>query len=248
MLHKIATFYLVPSIVDCCSLSIRLNVMSEPMIIKSVADFKILEDILKQRWLELQDIPNVFRYKLNVQKQKILNGKLKFVAQVKISNNPIQMQLIWSYPLQLNTDRYSLRRPPQTITSMVQPFNENVFNFKKVNEKEILLQCRNQLSTNPSNDGIITFLINNSPLTKYHSLICPRVHEGLPQIITKECIEFAINIIFGFNDRSYRIGYNSLGAFASVNHLHIHLFHVPEKLYVEDAVSKISNHLINSLI
>lgn len=141
--------------------------------------------------------------------------------------------------MKLNTDRYSLRRTPQTITSVVQPFNENQFNFKKVNEKEVILQCRSQLSTNSSDDGVITLLINNSPLTKSHSLICPRVHEVLPQIITKECIEFAIDVIFGFNDRSYRIGYNSLGAFASVNHLHIHLFHVPEKLYVEDAVSEI---------
>lgn len=94
--------------------------------------------------------------------------------------------------------------------------------------------------------GTTTFLVNNSPLTKYHSLICPRINESLPQILTKESIEFAIDAITGFNDRSYRIGYNSLGALASVNHLHMHLIHVPEKLYVEDAVSmrKIFRHIL----
>lgn len=107
-----------------------------------------------------------------------------------------------------------------------------------MHECELLLNCHNQLTTNANANGLTTFLINNSPLTKYHSLICPRLHEHLPQIITKECIELAIDIVTGLNNRSYRIGYNSLGAFASVNHLHMHLICVEEKLFIEDAVSK----------
>lgn len=138
----------------------------------------------------------------------------------------------------MNTERSALRRPPQPITSIVQPFDGNAFNFNKVHDCEILFKCHNQLSTNPSANGLTTFLINNSPLTKYHSLICPRLKENLPQILTKECIELAIDIITGLNNRSYRIGYNSLGAFASVNHLHMHLICVEEKLFVEDVVRK----------
>lgn len=120
---------------------------------------------------------------------------------------------------------------------------------------ETLIQCQSQLNKSQKLGlmekftfvfGTTTFLVNNSPLTKYHSLICPRINESLPQILTKESIEFAIDAITGFNDRSYRIGYNSLGALASVNHLHMHLIHVPEKLYVEDAVSmrKIFRHIL----
>lgn len=131
-----------------------------------------------------------------------------------------------------------MRRPPQAITSIVQPFNENAFNFNKVQDCEILLRCHDQLTKNPNANGLTTFLINNSPLTKYHSLICPRLKENLPQIITKESIELAIDIITGLNNRSYRIGYNSMGAFASVNHLHMHLICVEEKLFIEDAVSE----------
>lgn len=37
--------------------------------------------------------------------------------------------------------------------------------------------------------------------------------------------------------RDTRIGYNSLGAFASVNHLHFHVYQLPHKLYIETAVS-----------
>lgn len=54
--------------------------------------------------------------------------------------------------------------------------------------------------------------------------------------MTQECIEFALDLITGLDDHSYRIGYNSLGAFSSVNHLHLHLIHVTVKLFVEDAV------------
>lgn len=137
----------------------------------------------------------------------------------------------------MNTDRTTLRRKPQAITSVVQPFNENVFNFNKVNECEILFQYHNQLNGNVAANDVTTFLINNSPLTKFHSLICPRKSENLPQILTQECIELAIDLLTGLNERSYRIGYNSLGAFASVNHLHLHLIWLTEKLFVEDAVS-----------
>ncbi|XP_031639769.1 GDP-D-glucose phosphorylase 1 [Contarinia nasturtii] len=177
----------------------------------------LVEQQLTERWLELEKNSNAFRYKLNVQKQKTLDGKFNAIVQ-------------------LNTERTSLRRKPQVITSIVQPFDENVFNFKKVNECEILLRCHDQLNAKSSAPhGIVTFLVNNSPLTKYHSLICPRVNENLSQIMNKECIEFAIDLMTGLDDHGYRLGYNSLGAFASVNHLHLHLIHVPEKLYLEDA-------------
>lgn len=112
-----------------------------------------------------------------------------------------------------------------------------------MNECEVLLKCQNLLNDDAkSTSGITTFLVNNSPITKYHSLICPRLTDNQPQIITKESIEFAIDLITGLNDRSYRIGYNSLGAFSSVNHLHMHLINVPEKMYVEDAVSTQLNY------
>lgn len=234
--------------------------MPESIPIKRLPDFKWLECHLVQRWLNLQTNPNAFRYKLNVQRQKVLHGKLNIFVQVKeffFASNPrfffvpfkkievfflqktkitIQLKLLSCsfFPLQLNTERSSMRRPPQIITSIAQPFNGNAFNFNNVQECEILFHCHDELITE---NGRTTFLINNSPLTKYHSLICPRLKENLPQILTKECIELAIDILMGLNNRSYRIGYNSLGAFSSVNHLHMHLICVEQKLFVEDAVN-----------
>lgn len=36
--------------------------------------------------------------------------------------------------------------------------------------------------------------------------------------------------------RSFRIGYNSPGALASVNHLHLHLLYIERKLYLTEVV------------
>lgn len=95
---------------------------------------------------------------------------------------------------------------------------------------------------------IVSYLINNSPLTKYHVLLCPQLAEQRSQILTDDAIKSAIDILSGFNDRCYRIGYNSPGALASVNHLHLQLLYVEQQLYIENAVSHISSKLQNPQI
>lgn len=107
-----------------------------------------------------------------------------------------------------------------------------MFNFNKATKDEILFECIDHIQ-----NTTITYLINNSPLTKYHTLICPHLTECRPQILTLDAIKSAIDILSGFNNRCFRIGYNSPGALASVNHLHLQLLYVEQQLYVEDAVS-----------
>lgn len=53
--------------------------------VKSVYDLKKLKTEITENWMKLQDAPGVFRYKLNVQKQKILPGDYKFVVEVSIA-------------------------------------------------------------------------------------------------------------------------------------------------------------------
>jgi GDP-D-glucose phosphorylase len=55
--------------------------------------------------------------------------------------------------------------------------------------------------------------------------------------MTRECLAVALNIMTSTADKSIKIGYNSPGALASVNHLHLHLLHIEHDLYVEDVVS-----------
>lgn len=96
--------------------------------------------------------------------------------------------------------------------------------------------------------GLVTFLVNNSPLTKYHSLICPDLEQNQPQILTAYALRFSIDLLEALNDRKYKIGYNSPGALASVNHLHLHLIYLEEILYIEDVVIIREKNLIGCLI
>lgn len=57
--------------------------MSESIPIERLTDFKLLECHLVKRWLNLQNNPNAFRYKLNVQRQRVLHGKLNILVQVR---------------------------------------------------------------------------------------------------------------------------------------------------------------------
>lgn len=130
----------------------------------------------------------------------------------------------------MNKDRSELRRKPQKIQSVKPNFNENEFHFNKADSNEVLFNIL-------SEDSRITFLINNSPLTKFHSLIVPDMIKNQSQIIDKYCIKFGIHLMFLLNQRAFRIGYNSPGALASVNHLHMHLLYIEEILFVESVVS-----------
>lgn len=94
----------------------------------------------------------------------------------------------------MNRDRTLFRRRPQRIQSVTPDFNENDFNFNKANQNEYLLYV------NYKNIKFL-FLINNSPLTNYHTLICPDVDKNQPQVLTREAIEFAIKYLQSLEKR-----------------------------------------------
>ncbi|XP_055378122.1 GDP-D-glucose phosphorylase 1 [Condylostylus longicornis] len=167
---------------------------------------KALETIQKQ-WQKAHDSENVFRYKLDVKDKKILQGSMNFFCQ-------------------LNPERATLRRLPQQIGPLDKPFDDSVFNFKKIAKAEYLLDVI-------FNGASYSFIINQSPLTKYHSLICPKLYSGLPQKLTQEAIYFALSFMKSIESTDFIIGYNSPGALASVNHLHLHLMQIEQKLYIE---------------
>jgi GDP-D-glucose phosphorylase len=121
------------------------------------------------------------------------------------------------------------RRKPEKFDSITPSFNANEFNFNKIDEREIL-EIRNV------NESPVLFLINNSPLTKYHLLMVPNVKANYPQVMTLECLELGLTVMMNTKDKAIRLGYNSPGALASVNHLHLHMLLVERELYVESCV------------
>ncbi len=115
------------------------------------------------------------------------------------------------------------------VKTLREPFDDTKFNFKKVKREEILLEI--EIMNVP-----VTFLINDSPLSKYHILICPDINENLPQVLNERALQISIEIMKSFQDKSFIIGYNSPGASSSVNHLHVQLVRVEKTLYVENIV------------
>ncbi|XP_076750635.1 GDP-D-glucose phosphorylase 1 [Xylocopa sonorina] len=162
--------------------------------------------MLRDKWLEAQK-NGAFRYILNIQDFKILNGKYQFLAQ-------------------LNIDRGSNRRSPERLTSMKQPFDDKHFNFTKLLPQEIITSVN-------STEEDYTIAINNSPFEYCHSLLLPERNKKLPQIATKYSLLKAIEL-FSLSSSPYlRVCFNSLCAHASVNHLHWHLYYLNKRMLLE---------------
>ncbi|XP_061395598.1 GDP-D-glucose phosphorylase 1 [Musca vetustissima] len=179
------------------------------MTTRKIAPKSLLNE-LKEKWQQLQTVPNIFAYRLNVTESKILPGEYGFYSE-------------------FNPERTALRRAPQTIISLDPVFNEEKFNFKKIKPEECLMKVEYEGSK-------ISMIINNSPLTLYHTLICPDVHMGLPQRICERALRFCVAFLEDLmenDERNFRIGYNSPGALASVNHLHLHLMYIEKDLYID---------------
>jgi hypothetical protein len=51
-------------------------------------------------------------------------------------------------------------------------------------------------------------------------LLVPKLHDYKPQQIDEASFRLALNFAAEAQNSSFRVGYNSLGAFATINHLH----------------------------
>ncbi|XP_023180114.1 GDP-D-glucose phosphorylase 1 isoform X2 [Drosophila hydei] len=166
---------------------------------------------LKVRWMQLHDVPGLFAYQLQESRPgRRLPGKCGFYAE-------------------LNADRSLKRRVPQVIDSLNPTFRPKQFNFNKVDAMEVMM------TIDEERDNVeVQMIINKSPITKYHTLICPDVKKELVQRITFSSLNFCTTFMRSINDPNIRLGYNSPGALASVNHLHFHLLHIPRTLYIDN--------------
>ncbi|EDW93015.2 GDP-D-glucose phosphorylase 1 [Drosophila yakuba] len=167
---------------------------------------------MKVRWDQLHNVPGLFSYQLQKSPQ---NRKIPGY---------------WGFYAELNADRNLKRRRPQTIESLNPTFKHMMFNFNKVNAQEVIMTI-DDAHGSPE----VQMIINKSPITKYHTLICPEVGKNHVQRITRDALQFCITFMRSIDDKDMRMGYNSPGALASVNHLHFHLLHMPQDLYIDQA-------------
>jgi len=112
------------------------------------------------------------------------------------------------------------RSAARVVTSIDSQFNENLFYYDPV-------LCERENFWSGMIQGKKTYLLYNKyPFARYHALLIPEPERRQRQFLEKEnhtwawnATNFLTEMIPGFG-----VGYNSLGTFASVNHLHFQTF------------------------
>lgn len=163
----------------------------------------------------------LFRYRLGDLHTMIIPGQHGYVAQ-------------------LNLKRGTERRKAQEILNIQQEFNANKFNFNKVSPEEIIFEMTKEVGGSEKRQdepGKMVVLINVSPLEFGHCLFVPDPSLGFPQVLTKFAIQIGIESVLLSSDPGFRVGFNSLGAFASVNHLHLHGYYLNHELQIESKLA-----------
>ncbi|CAA7396704.1 unnamed protein product [Spirodela intermedia] len=171
----------------------------------------------------------LFRYDVTACESKVIEGEHGFIAQ-------------------LNEGRHLKKRPTEfRVDQVLQPFDPRKFNFTKVGQEEVLFRFEESAdekahyfdkapvgTTSPPN----VVAINVSPIEYGHVLLIPRVLECLPQKIDSESFFLAVKMAAEAGSPYFRLGYNSLGAFATINHLHFQAYYLSVPFPVEKAPTK----------
>ncbi|GMJ15993.1 vitamin c defective 2, GDP-l-galactose phosphorylase [Hibiscus trionum] len=225
---------------SCCIPGAKLPLYA----FKKVNNMELEEDVLK---IENKELPvafldslvlgewedrmqrGLFRYDVTACETKVIPGEYGFIAQ-------------------LNEGRHLKKRPTEfRVDKVLQPFDGNKFNFTKVGQEEVLFQFE------ASEDGEVQFFpnapidvenspsvvaINVSPIEYGHVLLIPRIFECLPQKIDRESFLLALYMAAEAGNPYFRLGYNSLGAFATINHLHFQAYYLAMPFPIEKAPTK----------
>ncbi|XP_012499181.1 PREDICTED: GDP-D-glucose phosphorylase 1 [Propithecus coquereli] len=162
----------------------------------------------------------LFRYCLGDLQTRTLPGAVGFVAQ-------------------LNVERGVQRRRPQNIKSVRQPFDPEQFNFSKIRPGEVLFRLHRgpDLPSALQREDILV-VINVSPLEWGHVLLVPEPARGLPQRLLPGALRAGVEAVLLSLHPGFRVGFNSLGGLASVNHLHLHGYYLAHRLPVEGVPSE----------
>nr|CAB3248678.1 GDP-D-glucose phosphorylase 1 [Phallusia mammillata] len=189
------------------------------------------DKILHEKWKKAED-SGILKYTLSDCEYKVLSGDISDESA--------------SYVAQLNPQRGFNRRKREAFDSMNQKFSPNQFNFTKIKNNEILFNLKpgddtavgiykknNHIdATDHSNDNLVA--VNISPIDNCHVLVIPSCSTCQPQRLTTISLLMAMDVVQLSSRPDFRVGFNSLYAWASVNHLHYHAMLFNFKLFIDD--------------
>lgn len=192
------------------------------------APVEFLDALLLGEWEDRMQ-RGLFRYDVTACETKVIPGQYGFIAQ-------------------LNEGRHLKKRPTEfRVDKVLQPFDGNKFNFTKVGQEEVLFQFEasedgesqffpNALVDVENSPSVVA--INVSPIEYGHVLLIPRILECLPQRIDRDSFLLALYMAAEAGNPHFRVGYNSLGAFATINHLHFQAYYLAVSFPIEKAPTK----------
>lgn len=179
---------------------IELEREADYAIVAEPGQLSSLDNLIQRSWQQKMDA-GFFRYPFQHPQCKVIPGAKGYLAQ-------------------LNPFRVSGRRLPQAMMSVKQAFDHEKFNFNQVDaDKEVLFRAAGD------NEGDIC-IINVSPIEFAHCLFLPQVAQCLPQALDRHAILSALKLMLLSRSTAFKMAFNSLCAYASVNHLHWHLYYL----------------------
>ncbi|KAF7491680.1 GDP-D-glucose phosphorylase 1 [Sarcoptes scabiei] len=172
-----------------------------------------LDSLLRSKWLHRSQILNYPFEVKQIPKKIVSSDRYKFIVILIPGRSP------------------KLRRPPDAMLSLRQRFDSNSFNFTKIDPFERLFEIKSNFNGDRFHSTIV---INKNPIQFCSSLMVPFLDKCLPQILTEQSLHMAVSVLALSDFQSLRLGFNSPGAMASVNHQHWHVFYLEEHLLIED--------------
>ncbi|GFO27473.1 GDP-d-glucose phosphorylase 1-like [Plakobranchus ocellatus] len=187
----------------------------------------------------------VFRYNIDHIITRIIPGPKQYVAQLNTlrATERRKPQVITSVSQPFN---------PKSFNFTWVKKEEIIFNLRKIRYLNKKVQT-NGVCNGKAAEGAITngfaseeissseyeqdvrhcLIVNVSPMEYGHCLLLPEVDMMKPQVLTEKALEVAIETMLLSQHRGFRLGFNSLCAFASVNHLHFHAYYLNYELIVD---------------
>jgi len=137
------------------------------------------------------------------------------------------MALAWS------EDHFSQKRKASKFKQVCTPADEEAFNFTKVTEAEIIGEVE---WPDRENEAHIhsDIIANVSPCADAHVLIVPQRDLLHPQYMTQDLLLAGLHILSLSTKKDFRLVFNSLCAFATVNHFHYHAVYLRNLGFKDD--------------
>eukprot|EP00798_Chlamydomonas_sp_ICE-L_P007039 gene7039-133_t len=219
-------------VVDCYNSEEDVNSLhsspSEQQLVPEVGPLpqdSVMDTVLMALWEDCAE-QGLFRYDVTSTSTKVLPGNFGFVAQ-------------------LNEGRATQKRPTEfRVDQVVQPFDNSKFNFSKAYMREVLFMFESTstdsklIESSSAHDSPSVVLINVSPIEFGHVLLVPRVNDCIQQLVDPDTAHMALRFAMEAANPFFRVGYNSLGAYATINHLHFQAYYLAAPFPCERATTR----------